>query len=838
MIKLKKNNKGTTATAQPATLIPLLLALGGLALAIIPIWFALYGTGTDRYRSDLTTAYLSQQTSALNQSMRLLDADLARLAANPQLQVALQQNDDVALQRLLRSPLALNLALHVNAVGQAQVTDHPSAPLTFAALDMIRRVERNMPVSMEVHPVSGKWLLYAAKPLRASENAPIGGTLVAVFELQRLINSMPVLPTDSGQVSLVQSFPGGPEQILYQQGQGFGNAQSMGTDNPAWRLDFSPGPLLSAGLVNPLLPMSAILLVLAGLIAGLLWLQRSWARSLKSDAEVLLQLTQGHKVAGLQLGELEPLAQRVMQLATSKGQKSPPSPEREGKNNPQKPATEEVPADPIFQSHDILDIDIIDGDDDAFGMGAADSPSAPGLNVPAEIFRAYDIRGVVGKTLTADNVYWIGRAIGSASLEADEAKVAVARDGRLSGPELVEALIRGLIDSGCHVTDLGMVPTPVLYYATHTSEATSGVMLTGSHNPAEYNGLKIVIAGETLAEQRIQDLYKRILNHDFSQGAGSRQQLDLLNAYRQQITDDVVLVRPLKVVIDCGNGVAGVIAQQLIADLGCEVTPLFCEVDGNFPNHHPDPGNPDNLKDLIAEVQRQGADVGIAFDGDGDRLGVVTAKGELIYSDRLMMLFAEDIVTRHPGADIVFDVKCSRRLPALISRMGGRPLMWKSGHSLIKAKMLETNALLAGEMSGHIFFKERWFGFDDGLYSACRLLELMSIVAQNVDESAQVFDKYPAGIVTPEINLPSTETRKFEIIEALKKNASWGQGKVTTLDGLRVDYANGWGLVRASNTSPVLVLRFEADSEDELNSIKQIFRDQLAAAASDLTLIF
>ena len=363
-------------------------------------------------------------------------------------------------------------------------------------------------------------------------------------------------------------------------------------------------------------------------------------------------------------------------------------------------------------------------------------------------------------------------------------------------------------------------------------------MLTGSHNPADYNGLKIVIAGQTLSEQRISDLHRRLRENDLHDGAGSRRPLDLLDAYRRQITEDVVLVRPLKVVVDCGNGVGGVIAQQLIESLGCEVTPLYCEVDGTFPNHHPDPGKLENLQDLIAEVARQGADIGIALDGDADRLGVVTAKGEMIYADRLMMLFAEDIVTRHPGADIVFDIKCSRRLPMLISRMGGRPVMWKSGHSLIKAKMLETGALLGGEMSGHIFFKERWFGFDDGLYSACRLLELMSILTQNSAESGDIFDKYPVGLVTPEINLTVGEARKFEIIEALRKQADWGTGKVSTLDGIRVDYPAGWGLVRASNTTPVLVLRFEADKPEELERIKQLFREQLGKVASDLQLTF
>lgn len=839
MIKPKQQKTVNAGSTLPGTLVPLLLALAGLALAAIPIWIALFGLGSERYRADITSAYASQQAGALNQGILQLDADLGRLAANPQLQVALQQGGSASLQRLLRYTLAGNLAIYTQAVGRAEITDVQDAPLSFAALDMIRRAERNMPVPMEIHPVDGQWRLYAVKPLRASQSAPIGGTLVAVFELQRLTAALPALPDGSGQITLTQTFPGATAQTLYQAGSGFGEAVSIISVNPSWSIQFLAGPALNAGMVNPLLLLGAALLALFGLMLGLWQLQRSWTARLNADAQVLMQLTLGHKAAGLQLGPLVPVGQSVMQLASGSGRTLGPSPERDDTGRRPSRAAADPPQDGVALPHqDILDIDIIDSDDNAFGMADA-PPAGPMIGpIPAEIFRAYDIRGVVGKTLTEDTVYWLGRAIGSESIAADEPKVAVARDGRLSGPALSEQLIRGLMDSGCHVTDLGMVPTPVLYYATHTSEATSGVMLTGSHNPADYNGLKIVIAGETLAEQRISDLHRRLREQDLHEGAGSRQQLDLLEAYRLQISEDIVLVRPLKVVIDCGNGVGGVIAQRLFESLGCEVTPLYCEVDGSFPNHHPDPGKLENLQDLIAEVARQGADIGIALDGDADRLGVVTAKGEMIYADRLLMLFAEDIVTRHPGADIVFDVKCSRRLPMLISRLGGRPVMWKSGHSLIKAKMRETGALLGGEMSGHIFFKERWFGFDDGLYSACRLLELMSILTHNTAQSADLFANYPIGFITPEIDLSVGEARKFEIIEALRKQAEWGTGKVSNLDGIRVDFPAGWGLVRASNTTPVLMLRFEADQPDELERIQQLFREQLANVAGDLQLTF
>lgn len=839
----KSNNRGSakSSSALPGTLVPLLLAIIGLALAAGLIWLALFATGNDRYRDDMARAYATQQLGALNQATRQLHADLARLAANPQLQVALQQGGSASIQRMLRYSLADNQSMRIFSIGQAEnAMDGQEAP-SFAVLDMIRRAERNMPVPMEAHPVGGEWRLHVVTPLRVSDNAPIGGTLVAAFDLQRVLAALPPLAMDAGQLKLIQTFSGAPAQTLYQVGSGSGEALTLPSENPVWRIEFQPGVALVASAANPLLLLGSALLALFGILGGLFWLQRSWAASLTSDASVLSQLAHGHKVAGLRLGPLAPVAQDIMQLASGHGRTLGPSPDRE--NVPARP-DKKAPARsrPVLADHDILDIDIIDdmGDlgDDMFGTSSPEPTESAIPALPAEIFRAYDIRGVVGRTLTAETVYWLGRAIGSESIACGETCVAVARDGRLSGPELVEQLIRGLMESGCQVIDLGMVPTPVLYFATHTTQATSGVMLTGSHNPADYNGLKIVIAGETLADQRIQALHQRLEQNDLSAGSGGRQQMELLDTYRRQIAEDVVLARPLKVVVDCGNGVAGVIAQSLFEDLGCEVTPLYCDVDGSFPNHHPDPGHIENLQDLIAEVKRTDADIGIAFDGDGDRLGVITRSGEMIYPDRLLMLFAEDIVTRHPGADIVFDVKCTRRLPALISRMGGRPVMWKSGHSMIKAKMIETGALLGGEMSGHIFFKERWFGFDDGLYSASRLLELISIQPPEASPGKDIFSKYPAGLVTPEINLTVGEQRKFELIEALKKQAEWGAGRVSTLDGIRVDFPHGWGLVRASNTTPVLVLRFEADKPEELERIQQLFRDQLARVASDLQLTF
>ncbi len=453
--------------------------------------------------------------------------------------------------------------------------------------------------------------------------------------------------------------------------------------------------------------------------------------------------------------------------------------------------------------------------------------------VPASIFRAYDIRGIVDDTLTEPTVEAIGRAIGSEAAARGESRLVVARDGRLSGERLKAALVRGLTAAGRDVVDIGMVPTPVLYFATHVLDGTaSGVMVTGSHNPPDYNGFKIVLGGETLSGDAITALHARIKEGDLVSGQGSVSEQDLRETYLQRILGDVVLTRPLKVVVDCGNGVAGELGPQLVEKLGAETLPLFAEIDGTFPNHHPDPGKPENLQDLIRTVQESGADIGLAFDGDGDRLGVITPSGRLIYPDHLLMAFAEDMLSRNAGARVIFDVKCTGNLTRVIEEAGGTPEMWRTGHSLIKARMKETGALLAGEMSGHIFFKERWYGFDDGLYGAARLLEILS--RQNIDADA-FFDRYPQDKGTPEINVAVTDETKFDLVARLAREGDFGEeGVKTTLDGIRVDYPDGWGLCRASNTTPVLVLRFEGKDDAALERIRGRFAAALEAVAPEL----
>ncbi len=457
------------------------------------------------------------------------------------------------------------------------------------------------------------------------------------------------------------------------------------------------------------------------------------------------------------------------------------------------------------------------------------------MNLPSEIFKAYDIRGVVGRTLTPPIVQAIGQALGSLALERGRDTVVVGRDGRLSGPELCAALAAGLRASGANVIDVGMVTTPMSYFAGHHLGTQSSVMVTGSHNPPDYNGLKMVIAGTTLSGADIRAVKARIESGALATGSGTYRTTDIGPAYLERIAGDIRLARPMAIAVDCGNGVAGAFAPELYRRLGCQVTELFCAVDGTFPNHHPDPSQPKNLADLIRVLASGKQELGLAFDGDGDRLGVVTRDGHVIYPDRQLMLFAEDVLSRAPGAIVIYDVKSTRNLKPWITRHGGQPFLWKTGHSLIKAKMKEVGAALAGEMSGHTFFTERWYGFDDGLYAGARLLEILS---RHADPGA-VLDALPDSVSTPELNVSCAEGEHHALVAQLAATAQFpGATDVVRIDGLRVEYPDGFGLARGSNTTPVVVLRFEADNASALTRIQGEFRRVLTAAKPGISLPF
>lgn len=851
------------AAASLTALAPgLFPALAALIIASALVYLAL--TSNPQGREHLEQAWGSSQASSVAQALKQIDAETHAAAHDPALVQALQSGNPSLIeeaQNRLRFRDGV-LGARLNPLGMSDIDTKGALPVSFSTLDMLNKAASGEHPVPEARAVGDRWMIYSAAPLRSDPAAPVSGTLLLAFDPQRLLNALPALPESTGRIRLIQQFGNGPEQVLLQRGQADGaKPQRLDTGYANWKLEFTPGPALDFSPPWVLLTL-AVLVALAGVLLGLYLNERALQRAICADVRQLDQLLQelssgkAVKPFGLGLPVLNGLARRlacfspslqqpVTEIVDKKdesglapGFNKTDSKTRSASASASRLATGGAWTDPLFQDTDILDIDILDENQDFLRSEhppVMSSPASVAPKFPDDIFRAYDIRGIVGDTLSAETAYWIGRAIGSESLAQNEPNVSVGRDGRLSGPELVQQLIQGLHDSGCHVSDVGLVPTPALYYAANVLAGKTGVMLTGSHNPKDYNGFKIVIAGDTLANEQIQALHERIKTGNLTSAKGSITKVDILDRYFKQIKDDIVMARKLKVVVDCGNGAAGVIAPQLIEALGCEVISLFAEVDGNFPNHHPDPGKLENLQDLIAKVNETGADLGLAFDGDGDRVGVVTNKGNVVYPDRLLMLFALDVLKRNPGADIIFDVKCTRRLTPLIQKHGGRPVMWKTGHSLIKKEMKKSGALLAGEMSGHIFFKERWFGFDDGIYSAARLLEILSQESQSAED---LFETFPNDISTPEINIKVTDTTKFSIIEALEKDAQWGDAKLTTIDGVRVDYPKGWGLVRASNTTPVLVLRFEAETEAELQRIKDVFHAELKKVAPDLQLPF
>lgn len=455
--------------------------------------------------------------------------------------------------------------------------------------------------------------------------------------------------------------------------------------------------------------------------------------------------------------------------------------------------------------------------------------------VKPEIFRACDIRGVVGKTLTEEVAYLLGLSFGTLALQKNQSQVVVGRDGRHSGAWLSESLSQGLMASGCDVIDLGQVPTPIVYFATYELKTATGIMITGSHNPPDYNGFKMMLAGDTLAEKEVEALYHCIQTEQFASGNGRLIKKDMIGEYITKIQQDVKIKRRLKVAIDCGSGVVGCLAEDFFSSLGCDVVPLYCQVDGDFPYHHPDPGQPENLQDLIKTVVNEQCDLGLAFDGDGDRLGVITNRGEIIWPDRVMMLFAADLLQRVPNSKIIFDVKCSKLLGERIAELGGEPIMYKTGHALIKREMKRTQAALSGEMSGHFFFKERWYGFDDACYAGARLLEIISQQSKPLD---QLFSDIPNSVNTPEINIAIAEEKKFAFIDALKERHGFHDSQLITVDGLRAEFKDGWGLVRASNTTPCLVLRFEAENLHALQRIQAEFKRAILQLAPELKVPF
>jgi phosphomannomutase/phosphoglucomutase len=584
-------------------------------------------------------------------------------------------------------------------------------------------------------------------------------------------------------------------------------------------------------------PASAVSMLLMPLVAAVLlimWLLRDWilGRVLKSDTDILQQ-----QLTDLEQQELKPeyaltltglqqVSDHIHRLII---------PERKTNNTKAKlagtaPESEAADVSPDAQAETIVE--------QALAVASKSEGKKPPAALPDEaIFRHYDIRGKVGPQLNAGVMQQLGQAVGSEALDQSQSRLVLGRDGRLSSDSLAEAFIRGVLSSGCDVIDIGQVPTPMVYFACEQLETHTGAMITGSHNPVDYNGLKVVIAGKTLLGDSVHRLYARIRDKRLKQGQGQLSKESIKQAYIDRIQGEIKLSRKMNIVVDSGNGVAGSIAPDLFRALGCEVTELYCEVDGRFPHHHPDPGQPENMQDLIKVVKSQEAELGLAYDGDGDRLGVVDGDGNIIWPDRLLLLMAQYLLVDQPGATILYDVKSTNMLEEVISRAGGTPIMTPSGHSVIKHLMQEHGAMLAGEMTGHFFFRDRWYGFDDALYSAARLLELLA--ADPLERTpTEVFAALPSRVSTPEIIVEMAEGESHRFIEQLQANVEFVGGKLSKVDGVRVDYPTGWGLVRASNTVPGLTLRFEATTKEELEHIKQQFIQQMLQIKPTLSLLF
>jgi phosphomannomutase/phosphoglucomutase len=828
------------------TCVTAMAVLGYFVFQLMSLHIARTMDHENSVTADLVAARVSTLVKYYGASVTLQakDADIAAL---------LMQGD--AAQRSAREeslgnvfPGAINVRLLEPGLNQTDMQTSP--PLSYAALAQMRAAEGGAQPPVEVHLFNTpqKHINIVRAVMDPAGSGAVGHVMLSLSH-KVLKGVLSDLQQINGYIELQQNGAKGPPAVIAAQGnvaiKSGDPGQVVPVSGSRWQVAYWPA---TSSLVylgkTAIWVLAAVLVAAAVLVVMVILLFRRIVNAIRLDEVSMVTLMKDYRDGRVRrdysggLAEMNSTLEFMIQLAATTQDavqaRNPVAPEQDG-DTAQQAAAENLPAEEDTGGSGSDSKELSAPGETPIPEGGALDIEDENIAVDTSIFRAYDIRGVVDQTLTVPAVRLIGRAIGSEALQRGRNTVVVGRDGRLSGPTLSQALCEGILETGCNVKDIGCVPTPVLYFATHYLDTQTGVVVTGSHNPPDYNGLKIVIDGETLSGESIQALRERIEAQNFISGRGSIDTMNVVPDYIERIRGDISLARPLKVVVDCGNGVAGGVAPELLRTIGCEVTELFCEVDGNFPNHHPDPSKEENLKDLVAAVAANQADIGLAFDGDGDRLGVINSGGDIIWPDRVLMLYAMDILERNPGGQIIYDVKCTRFLDSVIREHGGEPLMWKTGHSFIKAKIKETGALLAGEMSGHIFIKERWYGFDDGIYAAARLLEILSKDARS---SSEIFAELPDSVNTPEINVAMQEGEPPVFIKQLLENVHFDSATVSTIDGLRADFEDGWGLVRASNTTPVLVLRFEADNEDALSRIMGEFRRVMLQVDAGLTLPF
>jgi phosphomannomutase/phosphoglucomutase len=798
----------------------------------------------------VSQSYATQQAANVQQLFtrlgeRLRGAALSPLALSA---VAKASNADVELieQTMLDyfPEVASLRIIPIGNMGTANLEGDNQGLRNHIEVDLVRRVSMGETTQPEAYRFEGQWLTSIAYQVFHPRIKDRQAVIIATVDNALIVAELEALDNSIGKSQLQQTYitASGAEKTETVAVTGSANSEQYSRfapiANTTWNIAFTPSHALLESLKIGRAPIFAVLLVfsLASLACFAVILLR-FPVALENELNKLISAADKKTPLELGIAELVPVAKQLRRatLRTLR-QNSAPSNTNSSTGDSARATSTEL-TNPMFQSTSILDDDdMLDLDLDiaTFPEPTSDvGEEASGF--PRHIFRAYDIRGIAKTELSDDVVSDIAGALASIADEAGEKTFIIACDGRSSSPRIKAALIKSLMEAGRDIIDIGLVPTPLLYFATQHLDCRSGIMITGSHNPAEYNGLKVVMNQQTIGAGGIRQIRDRISVGNFVKGAGRMMREDVVPAYIDEVVGDIAIAMPLKIVLDAGNGATSDVAPELFEELGCEVVPLYCEIDGRFPNHPPDTSNEENLEDLIEKVLEEGADFGVAFDGDGDRLAVVTSTGKVIRSDTLLMLYAQDIVSRNPGADVVFDVKCSRHLSQLITRYGGRPVLWKTGHAHMKEKMRETGALLGGEFSGHMFFGERWFGFDDGMYAAGRLAEILSTHGISLDESVAEFSK---SVSTPEILIPVSESVKFQIMDKIVNGVDFANGKINTIDGIRVDYETCWGLIRASNTSAALTARFEATSEEELEVIMQEFRAQIGLVEPDLELTF
>lgn len=873
MLKLKKNKEKKDAAQGPqqqasGTRNPqgisasgnALLDTGRLALlvALIPLiaGFAYLllirePAVADQQANNIAHAYAAQQATNVQKLLTSINDRVKSASSSPLALAAIasQGEQDVTLVEkaiLDYFPEVVSLRLlPIGELGTADFSQNNNGLRNLIEVDMVRRSGNGEETEPQSYRFEERWLTSVASRVSHPRFTDRRAVILVTLDNDRFKSVLQSLDKDAGKFSLEQTYVAttGTRSVdtIASSGSGGVSEYRAAVEIPqtSWQVSFEPSTTLLDKLRVSPVPIWALLGALVAALAAAVYLVLQRFRAvLGKEVDRLIEAADRKSPLELSVPELVPVAKQLRRATLRALRQSTRAPEEAPA---QRGAGGKFTADssmasltnPMFQSGSILDDEdeVLDLDLDLNESAPAAAP--PGF--PEHIFRAYDIRGHGDHELTDSLVADIGRAIGTTAGEMGEQSLIVGCDGRNSSPRIKSALIRALMESGRDVIDIGQVPTPLLYFATKHLSCKSGVMVTGSHNPAPDNGLKIVINQQTIAAGGIQQIRDRVQARDFSRGTGRMTREDIIPAYLEAVIQDIAIAVPLKLVIDAGNGVTGEIAPTLFEELGCEVVELNCQVDGNFPNHPPDTSNEANLADLAATVQRVEADLGVAFDGDGDRLAVVTASGKIVRADELLMLYAEDVVSRNPGADVVFDVKCSRHLTELVTRHGGRPVLWKTGHAFMKEKMAETGALLGGEFSGHMFFGERWYGFDDGMYAAARLAEILSTHGDSIDDA---IGRLPTSVNTPEILVPVPDDYKFELMKKIVENADFSAGKVNTMDGIRVDFTHGWGLIRASNTGPALTARFEADNEDNLEAIKEEFRAQIALIDSSVELTF